>query len=164
MSGFLQVPNNPGDTVMQVRTDGSQAPLQVAAPAGGVASFNGRTGAILPQSSDYAPFYTALATGALLTDANQTLATSQRYVMSAGTTTAVRTKTLTPSGTAARGFQIEIGTQANDVIVQNGGPGGTAGLFSFTVPAGSRFALFFISDGTDVQVTAAMPLAAEPQV
>jgi hypothetical protein len=106
---------------------------------------------------------TRLATGANLTNADQTLATSQRYVMVAGTTTAPRAKTLTPSGTAGRGFQIEIGTQGHNVTVENGGPGGTSGLASFTVTAGQKFALFFVSDGTDVSLTAAMPLGVEPQ-
>lgn len=155
-------------------------------PGGGsVSSVFARTGAVVAQSGDYnsdqvtngsgvsgssvsdalnnlQSSSTKLATGANLTDADQTLATSQRYVMSAGTTSATRTKTLTPSATAARGFQIEVGTQGNDVILQNGGPGGTAGLFSYTVPAGQRQAVFFVGDGTNVSVTAAMPLAVEP--
>ncbi len=50
---------------------------------------------------------TPLLTGTALTDANQTLATSERYFMLAGTTTAARTKTLTP-GAAGAGFLIEI--------------------------------------------------------
>jgi len=104
---------------------------------------------------------TPLARGTNLTNADQTLATAQRYVMLDGLTTAVRTKTLTPP-TAGRGFLIEVGTQGNNVVVQNGGAGGTAGLFSYTVVAGTRYALFFVSDGTDVSLAAAMPLGAEP--
>lgn len=102
------------------------------------------------------------ATGTDLTNADQTLATSQRYVMPAGTTTAPRTKTLTPNATAARAFQLEIGTQGHNVTIQNGGPGGTSGQGTFVVLAGQKMAVFFVSDGTDVSVTAAMPLAEEP--
>lgn len=163
----------------------SDALEYLEANAGAVSSVFGRAGAVVAAAGDYdgdqvdntssvsgasvsdaldnlLSSSTKIATGTNLTDANQTLATSQRYVMAAGTTTANRTKTLTPSATAARGFQLEVGTQGNDVIVQNGGPGGTAGLFSYTVPAGQRQAVFFVGDGTNVSVTAAMPLAVEP--
>lgn len=156
------------------------------ANAGAVASVFGRLGAVVAATGDYdsdqvdnvsgvtgasvsdsleylQESSTKFATGANLTDADQTLVTSERYVMPAGTTTATRTKTLTPSGTAALGFQLEIGTQGHDVVIQNGGPGGTSGQGSFTVTAGQRRAVLFISDGTDVVVTGAMPLALEPQ-
>jgi hypothetical protein len=103
-----------------------------------------------------------IETGPNLTDSNQTLVTSERYVMLVGTATQARTITLTPSATPARAFQIEIGTQDFNIAVANGGPAGTAGLFSYTVPAGQRQAVFFVSDGTNVSVTAAVPLAEEP--
>jgi len=155
----------------------------IAALVTGVSSVFGRAGAVAATSGDYDSDQvdnvsgvsgssvsdaldalnaesTALQTGTNLTNANQTLTTAQRYVMLPGVTSATRTKTLTPPA-SGRGFQIEIGTQGNDVIVVNGGAQ-SGGLFTFTVTAGARFALFWVSDGTDVSLAVAMPLGAEP--
>jgi len=56
MAGFLQInDNNPGDTVGLLRADRSVEYLSVAtAAAGGVSSWNSRTGDVLPQTGDYA--------------------------------------------------------------------------------------------------------------
>lgn len=55
MVGFLQIDEaNPGETVSLLRSDRSLQNLKVAtAAAGGVTSFNGRVGAVLPQPGDY---------------------------------------------------------------------------------------------------------------
>lgn len=193
-AGPLFLGENQNDAILWDVATRSWVVGAIPGGGGGVTSWNARMGAVVPETGDYdsdqvdnvsnvsgptisdaldnlqdATSYleassTRLATGALLTDADETLAVSQRYVMAAGTTTAARVKSLTPSGTAARGFQLEIGTQDDDVTVQNDGPGGTSGLASYTVPAGQKFALFFVSDGTDVTCTAAMPLDVEPVV
>lgn len=104
-----------------------------------------------------------MQTGTALTDANQTLTVSQRYVQLAGSITADRAKTITPPATPGAGFLIEVGTQGAglDVNVINGGPlGGTLA----TVPGGTRAAVWCVSDGANMTQPVVMPLGAEPVI
>jgi hypothetical protein len=97
-----------------------------------------------------------------LTDADQTLTISQRYVQAAASITVDRTKTITPPS-AGSGMLFEVGTQGAglDVIIVNGGPlGGTL----YTVVGGTRMAVWITSNGVDVFLAATLPLGAEPVV
>lgn len=101
---------------------------------------------------------TPLLTGAALTDANQTLATSERYVLLPGTLTGAHTLKLTPGANGA-GFVLEIGTQAFNYTIDNDGPAlGTL----YTVVAGTKFAVWVSSDGTDLINPTFVPLGVEP--
>ena len=96
-----------------------------------------------------------------LTDADQTLTISQRYVQAAGSISVDRTKTLTPPATPGAAMLIEVGTQGAglDVIIVNGGVlGGTLA----TVVAGTRMAVWIVSDGANMVLAALIPLGAEP--
>jgi len=158
--------------------------LLAAIPSVPVSSVFGRVGAVVAVAGDYvaskvnndssvtgttvkdalnnllASSGTPLLTGTALTNADQTLATSERYVMLPGVTSAIRTKTLTPGANGA-GFLVEIGTQGNNVVLVNGG---TAGGTLYTVLAGTKFAVWVTSDGTDLVNPTFMPLGAEPIV
>jgi hypothetical protein len=104
---------------------------------------------------------TALATGTNLTDGNATITVAQRYVLPASTLSTDRTLTITPPATVGAGFLIEVGTQGsgNDYLINNGGPG--AGTL-YTVVGATRFAVWAVSNGTDMLLSAIMPLGAEP--
>jgi hypothetical protein len=104
---------------------------------------------------------TPLATGAQRTDANATVTVAQRYVLPAGTLTVDRTLTITPPAQSGAGFLIEVGTQGAglDYAIANGGP--SAGTL-YTVLGGTRFAVWAVSDGTNMNLSAFMPLGEEP--
>lgn len=135
---------------------GSQGPAGAQGPQGAT----GAQGSQGPQGAQGAG--TPLQTGAALTDANQTLATMQRYVLPAGTLTLDRNKTITP-GPSGTGVLIEVGTQGAglDCAIINGGPGGGT---LYTVLGGTRYAVWAISDGVNVVNPVFMPLGAEPTV
>ncbi|HXK20816.1 MAG TPA: hypothetical protein VNG33_23555 [Polyangiaceae bacterium] len=79
-------------------------------------------------------------------------------MLPANTLTAARTLILTP-GANGLAYICEIGTQAfNYTINQNGAAGGTL----YTVLAGTRFAMWVGSDGTDLVFPREAPLGAEP--
>jgi hypothetical protein len=121
-----------------------------------VALYDSLSAELLPEASGGG---SSLATGAALTGSDETLVISQRYVMPAGMTIGVPcVVTLTP-GADGKGYLLEIGTQADDVNIDNGGGGGGTLL---TVVAGTRFALWCSSDGTDLVSPVSMPLGAEP--
>lgn len=145
--------------------------------AGGVTSFNARVGAVLPQDGDYASSeisnnsnlpgasssdalnnLNSQLGGTALTDADQALAVTGRYVQIEGSITAIRTKTLTPNA-LPKYFTVEVGTQAFNEVITNGGPNGG----SYTVVAGNKEVVTALSDGTDVVFSAA-PLGVEPVV
>lgn len=98
-----------------------------------------------------------LQTGAALTSGNQTLATAQRYFMATNVAGATCIKTVTPP-VSPFGFEFDIGVQANNVTLRNGGPNGG----DFVVTAGLRQVVWGVSDGTDVTWGPVMPLASDP--
>jgi hypothetical protein len=81
-------------------------------------------------------------------------------VLPAATLSANRTKTITPPASGL-GFLIEVGTQTSTftcAIVNGGAGGGTL----YTVAAGTRFAVWCVSDGTNMVSPVFMPLGEEP--
>lgn len=168
-----QVDNLSGVTGSSV----SDALDTLAARVTGVSSVFGRSGAVTAQNGDYTSSQVSNASnlpgsttsnalnnlnsqlgGTALTDADQTLATTGRYVQVAGSITAARNKTVTPNA-SPKYFTIEVGTQAFNEVITNGGPNGG----SYTVLAGAKEVVTCLSDGTDVNFSAA-PLGVEPVV
>lgn len=94
-----------------------------------------------------------------LTDADQTIATTDDRVMPAGTTTAARIKTITPSAVAFSSYFIYVGTQGNNVTILNGGSAGG----SVVVLAGSKARVQVVSDGSQANFVM-MPLEIEPLI
>lgn len=100
---------------------------------------------------------TALQTEAL-TGADQTVTVAQRYIMLPGAAALACTVTITPPA-AGSGFLFEIGLQTVNVVIKDGGPGTP---ILYTVVAGTRFAVWCKSDGTNVIEPVFMPLASDP--
>lgn len=92
-----------------------------------------------------------------LTNADQTIATTVKQVMVAGTTSAARVKTITPSADSGIAFPIYIGTQGHNVTVTNGGGAGGSTI----VTAGQKRVVWCLSDGANVTFTKSV-LGAEP--
>lgn len=94
-----------------------------------------------------------------LTDADQTIATTDDRVMLAGTTTAARIKTVTPPATAFTSYYIYVGTQGHNVTILNGGAAGG----SVVVTAGEKARIQVVSDGSQANFVK-MPLEIEPLI
>lgn len=169
MPGFIRIDDaTVGDTVGLLRSDRSiQWFTVVAAAAGGVTSFNARTGAVLPALNDYAASLVQNDSGvpgadvqdalnalgpseakavAALTDADVTIATTTRQALLANTLTAPRQATITPNAVPGKTFALDMGTQTQPYTIAGGGPQ----LGTQIIAAGGPRRLLLMSDGSNL--------------